>query len=162
MTKKGRRASERRNSKDEPTQAARKRSKNEATAVGVDLSQLQTKQGNALEHEEEHVSLPDATQESRTIGTLSTRFGTQTQSQQMDADQAFRHAVLAVDEEMPETAIGDDISNADKSFLNAELEIISGEDADSRFQLEHYPVILGRENEACHIQLKDAAVSQTH
>ena len=49
MTKKGRRASERRNEQDEPTKAARQGTKTDVTVVGTDLSGLKTSQGQVLE-----------------------------------------------------------------------------------------------------------------
>ena len=160
MTKKGRRASERRNEQDEPTKAARQGTKTDVTVVGTDLSGLKTSQGQPLE---DRGALSE-TQESKTVGRseISVRYGTETQTGQLDPDQEFRHAVLAADDDLPDTAFGDSDKSADTSFLNAELEVISGADADQRFSLNTYPTILGRANEACQVALTDTAISQTH
>ncbi|MBL92436.1 MAG: hypothetical protein CMH56_11575 [Myxococcales bacterium] len=93
--------------------------------------------------------------------SASSRFRGDLQSGQLNPDQEFRRAVLDAEEDLPDTAV-DDGTREDNSFLNGELEVLSGEDAEQIFPLLTYPTYLGRDEDGVEINLKDTAISQRH
>ena len=167
MTKKSRRASERRNEQDEPTKGARPRTDLSGTGrtLGEDTKRKDQETQEHTARSRVEATGVDKTQEGGRVdfgNESSVRYATETQTGHVGADQEFRHAVLAADEVLPETAVGEEPDNEMNSFLNGELEVISGEDADQKYELKNYPSHLGRANTACHINLTDTAVSHTH
>ena len=153
--KKSRRASERRNAAqehEEQTRASRGREVDGAKTVeGAIVSEAAP---DALTRETQRVA-------SRQERSTSSRFTVGGGEATLDPDQEFRRAVLDAEEDLPDTAI-DDSTKEERVYLNGEIEVVSGSDAEATFALDAYPAILGRDLEAGGFNLTDSAISKQH